>query len=82
MSLYYERTCRECGRPIRMAEMSNRQWLPIEIDGTGLHQCAEPRTSEHDRQTVPEAAESNWQRRLKATRVAEVSAGLRRNVCR
>jgi hypothetical protein len=31
--------CDRCGRKIRLAEMDNGQWLPFEMNGSGLHRC-------------------------------------------
>ena len=31
--------CNKCGQPIRLSQMEQGQWLPFEIDGTGLHNC-------------------------------------------
>ena len=39
MSNTYCRDCKYCGRPIRMAEVDDGQWLAFEIDGSGKHHC-------------------------------------------
>ncbi len=39
MSTAYVRSCKYCGRTIRMAEMPDGKWVPFEIDGAGRHTC-------------------------------------------
>ena len=45
MANHFERDCEYCGKPIRMAEMSNGKWLPFELDGSGRHRCISYRDS-------------------------------------